>query len=84
MTALSAALDAATILGCLLYLAWLSGYVFLGMVGVLVLGLTAYMLLQRRARAAVRPYETPRGIELPGLTLVASGRRASGGDGLPS
>ncbi|QSQ25160.1 cyclic peptide export ABC transporter [Pyxidicoccus parkwayensis] len=47
----SLVIDSATILGCLLYLAWLSVYVFLGMVGVLVLGITAYMLLQRRARA---------------------------------
>ncbi|WP_163998192.1 cyclic peptide export ABC transporter [Pyxidicoccus caerfyrddinensis] len=44
-------IDSATIIGCLVYLAWLSGYVFLGMVAVLVLGLTMYMLLQRRARA---------------------------------
>jgi putative ATP-binding cassette transporter len=44
-------IDSATIIGCLVYLAWLSGFVFLGMVLVLVLGLTMYMLLQRRARA---------------------------------
>lgn len=46
----SLVIDGATIFGCLLYLAWLSGLVFLGMVGVLVLGITAYMLLQSYAR----------------------------------
>ncbi len=44
-------INTATILGCLLYLAWLSGLVFLGMLGVLLLGLSTYALLQRRSRA---------------------------------
>jgi putative ATP-binding cassette transporter len=44
-------IDAATIVGCLIYLAWLSVFVFMGMVAVLVLGLTMYMVLQRRARS---------------------------------
>jgi putative ATP-binding cassette transporter len=43
-------ISSATILGCLLYLAWLSGLAFLAMMGVLVLGLSAYALLQRRSR----------------------------------
>ncbi|MET0513085.1 MAG: hypothetical protein ABW135_15540 [Thermoleophilaceae bacterium] len=29
-----------------------------------------------RARQAVSPYETPDGLELPGVTLLATGRRA--------
>ncbi|MDX6507981.1 MAG: hypothetical protein QOG06_2625 [Gaiellaceae bacterium] len=34
--------------------------------------------IRARAREAVRPYETPTGVELPGLTLLASGRNSSG------
>ncbi|MBZ4423228.1 cyclic peptide export ABC transporter [Myxococcus sp. RHSTA-1-4] len=44
-------ISAATILGCLLYLAWLSAWVFGAMMGVVVLGLSFYALLQRRSRA---------------------------------
>ena len=36
----------------------------------------AHRALRARARAAIREYETPDGIELPGLTLVAVASRA--------
>jgi SAM-dependent methyltransferase len=36
----------------------------------------AHRALRARARATIREYETPDGIELPGLTLVAVARRA--------
>jgi len=32
--------------------------------------------LRARVREAARPYETPRGLDFPGMTLIASGRRA--------
>jgi hypothetical protein len=32
--------------------------------------------LRARLEEAVRPYQTPDGLEFPGLALVASGRRA--------
>ncbi len=35
----------------------------------------ATLAIRSRAREAVRPYETPAGLELPGLALLASGRR---------
>jgi hypothetical protein len=31
--------------------------------------------LRARARAAAQPYETPQGLEFPGVTLIASARR---------
>jgi enediyne biosynthesis protein CalE5 len=37
---------------------------------------TALQGLETRLRAAVSPYETPDGLELPGVTLIASARRA--------
>jgi SAM-dependent methyltransferase len=36
----------------------------------------AAQAIRARARDAVRPYETPAGLEFPGITLIASGRRA--------
>jgi SAM-dependent methyltransferase len=36
----------------------------------------AKQAIRARAREAVRAYETPTGLELPGVTLLASGRRA--------
>lgn len=35
----------------------------------------AAQAVRTRARAAARSYETPAGLEFPGLTLVASARR---------
>ena len=32
--------------------------------------------IRDRAREAVRPFETPQGLEFPGVALLASGRRA--------
>ncbi|NMO17410.1 cyclic peptide export ABC transporter [Pyxidicoccus fallax] len=51
-------ISAATTLGCLMYLAWLSGRVFVGMVAVLVLGLSVYGLLQRRSRVFLQRART--------------------------
>ena len=31
--------------------------------------------MRARARTAAAPYETPEGVELPGLALLAAGRR---------
>jgi hypothetical protein len=36
----------------------------------------AVQALRARARQAAEAYETPTGLEFPGLTLIASGRRA--------
>ncbi len=37
----------------------------------------AALALRGRLEEAVRPYETPAGLEFPGVTLIASGRRAA-------
>jgi hypothetical protein len=36
----------------------------------------AAQAIRARARDAVRAYETPTGVEFPGVTLLASGRHA--------
>jgi hypothetical protein len=41
-----------------------------------LLGDPARRELRARLEAAVRPYRTPAGLEFPGVSLVAAGRRA--------